>query len=44
MSLMDQICVVTTDKTLLFFEFSNPTAGFKQMDDTGLQVGGTLPD
>ena len=42
--LMDQICVVTTDKTLIFFEFTNPSMGFKSIDDNGMPIGGTLPD
>lgn len=36
--------MVTTDKTLIFFEFTNPSMGFKSIDDNGLQIGGTLPD
>lgn len=33
---MDQICIVTTDKTLIFFEFSNTGGGFRTMDENGL--------
>lgn len=43
MSLMDQICIVTTDKTLVFFEFSHSSASFKSINDTGISIGGSLP-
>ena len=35
---------MTTDKTLIFFEFSQTHAAFKSIDDTGMPIGGSLPD
>jgi hypothetical protein len=48
--LMDQLCIVTTDKTLVFYEFQgsgSQTYKFeedKSISDKGYPIGGSLPN
>ena len=46
---MDEICVVTLDKTLIFYEFNGSSNQFKfeeakVLNDKAISIGGTLPN
>lgn len=46
--MMDQLCVVTTDKTLIFYEFQGSSGSYKFEEDKSISekghaIGGSLP-